>query len=714
MTAPQVAVCIVTHNSAPDIPGCLESIERLSYRPLEIVLVDCASRDGSLEIARRRAPPAIPVQLVGLRENAGFAGGMNAALARTRAPFVLLLNADARPAPDYVTRLVRRAEAHPGLKVGAVTGRLVRTEGGWPAPPRRLRHAPDPHLAASGPRLGRGRPRPVVRGPSGSSAPPAPPPSSGGRPSTTSPSRARSSIPASTPSARTPSSASACASAAGRCSTSPPPSPSTAGSTSPSGARAMPAMVNYHSLKNRYLLRLYHQTRAEPAAHPRPHPGPRPRRPSPGCCSASAPPSRAYAWLWRNRARAAAPAAAHPGAPDRTAGSDRPLVPRPGRAAPVSVRPLSVALIGSRGIPNRYGGYETLMEELAVRLLARGFRVTVYCRSHSTPRELTLLARGRPRGAADDPHQVPRHAGAHPALLPARGADGLRRGAGGQLGERPLRAAAAAWAASRWRCTSTASRSGAPSGGPSAGRSTPSRSASPACCPTSWSPTPRSSAATTWSATAPSPCRSPTASTRVRPAETGVLARLGLADRRYFLYVSRFEPENNPHRVAEAYRSVGGDLPLVMVGGAPYAGEFIPSFTRGADPRILFPGADLRRGLPRAALPRPGLHPRHRGGRHPPGPGGGHGVRQLRRGQRHAREPGGGGRGGPLLPGRRRRRRSPSSSRPCGAIRTGRAARGREAARRAALLFSWERVADQYAALFRAPGERPGTKLRRT
>ncbi len=75
------------------------------------------------------------------------------------------------------------------------------------------------------------------------------------------------------------------------------------------------------------------------------------------------------------------------------------------------------------------------------------------------------------------------------------------------------------------------------------------------------------------------------------PAATGVLERLGLARRRYFLYVSRFEPENNPHRVAAAYRRVGGDLPLVMVGGAPYAGKFIAGFTRGADPRILFPGA---------------------------------------------------------------------------------------------------------------------------
>jgi glycosyltransferase involved in cell wall biosynthesis len=74
------------------------------------------------------------------------------------------------------------------------------------------------------------------------------------------------------------------------------------------------------------------------------------------------------------------------------------------------------------------------------------------------------------------------------------------------------------------------------------------------------------------------------------PAETGVLERLGIESRRFFLYVSRFEPENNPHRVAEAYRQVGGDLPLVMVGGAPYAGRFIASFTKDADSRIRFPG----------------------------------------------------------------------------------------------------------------------------
>jgi glycosyltransferase involved in cell wall biosynthesis len=69
-----------------------------------------------------------------------------------------------------------------------------------------------------------------------------------------------------------------------------------------------------------------------------------------------------------------------------------------------------------------------------------------------------------------------------------------------------------------------------------------------------------------------------------------VLEQLGLQPRRYFLYVSRFEPENNPHRVVEAYRAVAGELPLVMVGGAPYARRFIAEFQSRADPRVRFPG----------------------------------------------------------------------------------------------------------------------------
>ena len=41
---------------------------------------------------------------------------------------------------------------------------------------------------------------------------------------------------------------------------------------------------------------------------------------------------------------------------------------------------MRIALLGTRGIPANYGGFETFAEELSVRLAARGHEVTVYCR----------------------------------------------------------------------------------------------------------------------------------------------------------------------------------------------------------------------------------------------------------------------------------------------------------------------------------------------
>jgi GT2 family glycosyltransferase len=124
-----VAVCIVTHNSAPDLADCMAAIAALRPRPIEVALVDSGSADGSLEAARRAAPPGLPLSLAAQAANVGFAAAMNAAIAATSAPYVLTLNADARPRPDYLARLVARFEAHPGLPVAAVTGRLLRPAG---------------------------------------------------------------------------------------------------------------------------------------------------------------------------------------------------------------------------------------------------------------------------------------------------------------------------------------------------------------------------------------------------------------------------------------------------------------------------------------------------------------------------------------------------------------------------------------------------------
>lgn len=141
--APRLAVCIVTHDDAADLPGCLAAVAALGTRPVELVVVDCASADGSVAAARGfEPPPGVRLEVVPLSDNRGFAGGMNEAIRRTNAPWVLTLNADARPAPDYAERLIARAErqAARGDRVGAVTGRLVRFARPEDAPgtPRRL------------------------------------------------------------------------------------------------------------------------------------------------------------------------------------------------------------------------------------------------------------------------------------------------------------------------------------------------------------------------------------------------------------------------------------------------------------------------------------------------------------------------------------------------------------------------------------------------
>ncbi len=75
------------------------------------------------------------------------------------------------------------------------------------------------------------------------------------------------------------------------------------------------------------------------------------------------------------------------------------------------------------------------------------------------------------------------------------------------------------------------------------------------------------------------------------PSGHETLDRLGLSPEQYVLYVSRLEPENNADAVVRAYRDVPGETPLVVVGDAPYAADYVARVKALADPRVKFPGA---------------------------------------------------------------------------------------------------------------------------
>ncbi len=147
-----VALLVVTHDSAADLPAALAAVGELQPPPCELVIVDCASSDASVAEARRAAPAAIPTQIEALATNLGFAGGMNRAIALATAPYLLTLNADARLSSGFLTPLVARLEDPRLARVAAVTGRLVRTGRGNLPGPNALPELPS-RLDACGMRL---------------------------------------------------------------------------------------------------------------------------------------------------------------------------------------------------------------------------------------------------------------------------------------------------------------------------------------------------------------------------------------------------------------------------------------------------------------------------------------------------------------------------------------------------------------------------------
>ena len=89
MTAPISAV-LVTYNSAHCVAPCLESLQE-HVRPVEFVVVDNASRDGSVDTVRATAPEAVVIEP---GTNIGFGRACNLAVERAGSPYVLLVNPD--------------------------------------------------------------------------------------------------------------------------------------------------------------------------------------------------------------------------------------------------------------------------------------------------------------------------------------------------------------------------------------------------------------------------------------------------------------------------------------------------------------------------------------------------------------------------------------------------------------------------------------------
>jgi GT2 family glycosyltransferase len=119
----RVSLILVTWNSARFLPRCLDGIAQQSHPDMELIAVDNASADGTVSIVRSRFPDATIVQNAA---NEGFSRAVNQGLTRATGEFVQLVNPDAYLGTDYVAKLV---EALGDEGFGSATGKLMRAEG---------------------------------------------------------------------------------------------------------------------------------------------------------------------------------------------------------------------------------------------------------------------------------------------------------------------------------------------------------------------------------------------------------------------------------------------------------------------------------------------------------------------------------------------------------------------------------------------------------
>lgn len=121
--ATDVAVVIVNHETPDEVLACLDTLDAAGAG--EVVVVDCGSSDGSVELLRERRSDVTVLAL----DNVGYGKGANTGIAHTRAPFVVVANADTRFAPGSLHRLADAFVDAPDL---AAAGPQVRYPDGRP------------------------------------------------------------------------------------------------------------------------------------------------------------------------------------------------------------------------------------------------------------------------------------------------------------------------------------------------------------------------------------------------------------------------------------------------------------------------------------------------------------------------------------------------------------------------------------------------------
>ncbi len=112
----KVSIVIVAHNAGEYLEDCLGSIFRQSYTDLEVIWVDSASTDGSVQRIRDRYPQ---VQVLALAANAGYRRGINTGAREARGEYLVVCNQDTMLHPQWLAQMVASVESDPAVGIVA-------------------------------------------------------------------------------------------------------------------------------------------------------------------------------------------------------------------------------------------------------------------------------------------------------------------------------------------------------------------------------------------------------------------------------------------------------------------------------------------------------------------------------------------------------------------------------------------------------------------
>jgi glycosyltransferase involved in cell wall biosynthesis len=248
---------------------------------------------------------------------------------------------------------------------------------------------------------------------------------------------------------------------------------------------------------------------------------------------------------------------------------------------------LNLAILGTRGVPAQYGGFETFAAELSTRLVRRGHRVSVYCRDEPALRTWEGVDRIVVPAIPHKYLETVSHAFLSAVDAMRRDFDAVLVCNAANAFVLPLLRAARIGVAinvdgierrrRKWNVLGRAVYAI----GEAFSVSFAHRVIADAEVIADYY---RSHYAL-------EPITIPYGAEFPREQDSDVLARIGLRADEYILYVSRFEPENNPLEVVEAYERSRVATPLVMLGKGLYAKDLVEALHRHASERVLFPGA---------------------------------------------------------------------------------------------------------------------------